>query len=165
MINYIEKGLSMHEWLDSQGVHLIQRDNVWTANVPDEQANQLIEQYNPWPAEKAAKFAQINEAFESAVSQLTAGTTESERNSWAIQEKEARAYPGVTPVALSILAKSRGIGLDELVQKVIQKSDLYKQYYFTFQGMRDALEDKIKALPDSENIDRLPELWAIRFGE
>jgi hypothetical protein len=164
MINYIEKGYSMHEWLASQGVQLIQRDNVWAANVPDEQVSQLIADYNPWPAEKSSKLKEINEAFEAAINQLTAGTTESERNSWAIQEKEAKAYPTETPEALMILAQSRGIPLEALVEKVLQKAALYQHYYFTIQGQRDKLEDQVKALPDSGSIERLPELWAIKFG-
>lgn len=165
MINYVEKGYSMHEWLRNQGVELVNRDGVFVSNVSDEQINQLVAEYNPWPAEKAAKLKEINEAFSAAVLQLTDGTTQAERDSWSIQEVEARGYPDKPAPRLEILAASRGIPLETLVQKVLVKANLYAQYYFTLQGRRDALEDLINTLPDSGSIDRLPELWAIRFGD
>jgi hypothetical protein len=164
MIQYIEKGYGLHQWLANQGIELRNVDGVWVANVPDEQVSQLIANYNPWPAEKAFKLTEINHQFEVAVANLTAGTTESERNSWAIQEREARDYPQKTPVALTVLAASRGMPLDVLIEKVLQKSALYQNAYFTLQGMRDKAEDLIKALPDDGQNERLPELWAIKFG-
>lgn len=164
MINYIEKGYSMHQWLVQHGVELSQRDGVWIANIPDEQVNQLIADYNPWPAEKAAKLLEVNESFSDAISKLTEGTTQAERDSWSIQEAEARGYPGKPAARLEILASSRGITIESLVQKVLAKSDLYAQHYFTMQGRRDALEDVVKSLPDSGDYHRLPELWAIKFG-
>jgi hypothetical protein len=128
----------------------------------------LILTYNPWPAEKALKLEEINNAFLNAVSQLVVGTTEHERNSWAIQESEAIAYSqnnNAQCPALSVLSNSRGISLQVLVDKILEKSALYKQYYFMFQGMRDKAEDLIKALPDAGNYERLNELQSIRFGE
>lgn len=169
MIQYQEKGYHMIEYLESNGVYLYQLDNVWcqSSNLTDDEVNTLIDEYNPWPGEKARKLAEINETFKALVDQLVAGTTPDERNSWDIQEKEALGYVADNnyPVpALTTLAAFRGITLEQLVAKVIQKSDLYKQYYFTFQGLRDAAEDKIKALPDSGSYDRLPELHAIEMG-
>lgn len=160
MINYILKGYSMHEWLQSQGVYLIQRDNVWTANVPDEYVNQLIESYNPWPAEKAAKLAEINEWFSAAVNQLTAGIPQEEKDSWSVQVNEAN---GLAPMQmLPVMAAARGITLEELVVKVKAKAALFAQYYGAIQGKRDRVEDLIKALPDSGSIERLPELWGLK---
>lgn len=164
MINYIEKGYSMHEWIAGKGVQLTQRNGVWSANVPDSQINQLIDEYNPWPAEKATKLTEINSAFSDAVSQLTEGTTQAERDSWSIQESEARGYPDKPTPRLEILAAARGIQLQALVEKVLYKANLYAQYYFSLQGQRDALEDLINTLPNAGDIERLPELWAIKFG-
>lgn len=166
MIEYIEKGSTMFDWLlNKQQISLWQRGTVWMADAPDELVNRLIAEYNPWPNEKTKQLAEINEAFQNAVNVLTAGTTEGERNSWAIQEREAREYPAKQPVALQILANSRNIPLEVLVDKVIQKSNLYQQHYFTLQGMRDKAEDAVKSMPSSGEYEKLPLLWAIKFGE
>lgn len=164
MISYIEKGYGLHLWLSNQGVDLVDVAGVWKSNVDDETVNALIAEYNPWPYEKAQKLAEINEAFQIAVNALTAGTTEGERNSWAIQEREAREYPNKQPVALQILATSRGIPLEQLVDKVIQKSNLYQQHYFTLQGMRDKAEDAVKSFSDNDSLDKLELLTQVKFG-
>lgn len=169
MIQYIEKGAGLFDFLYANGVHLYQLDGVWVyegAKTIDE-VNQLIQTYNPWPVEKAKKMEEINLDFSKAVDWLVHGSTSDERNSWAIQEREAvgwladNSYP--IP-ALTVLASSRGIPVDILAQKVVEKANLYKQYYFTFQGMRDKAEDAIKGLPNDGEIERLAELQAIHFG-
>ncbi len=160
MINYIEKGYSMHDWLQKQGVQLIQRDNVWVANQSDENVNALIESYNPWPAEKAAKLAEVNNWFANAVSQLTEGIPQEEKDSWSVQVNEANGL--VSMQMLPVMAAARGIALDELVSKVKAKAALFAQYYGAIQGKRDMVEDLIKSLPDSGSIERLPELWSIK---
>jgi len=164
MINYVEKGYSMHEWLANKGAQLTQSNGIWSANAPDDEVNKLIAEYNPWAAEKSQKLTEINSAFSDAVAQLTAGTMQAERDSWSIQESEARGYPDKPTPRIEILAAARGVPLQTLVEKILYKANLYAQYYFTLQGERDALEDLINALPDFGEIERLPELWAIKFG-
>lgn len=169
MINYQEKGIGMFEYLATAGVDLYQLNGAWTytGTQTEEEVNQLIDSYNPWPALKAKKLAEINSAFAAAVDELVAGSTSDERNSWAIQEREAvgwsadDTYP--TP-ALTVLSQSRGIPFEILVEKVLAKAALYKQYYFALQGMRDRAEDVLKALPNEGNIERIGELDSIYFG-
>lgn len=120
----------------------------------------LIDSYNPWPYEKAAKLSEINEWFESAVAQLTAGTTQAERDSWAVQVNEAY---GIRPIAmLAAMAAARGISTEQLIEKVKAKAEAFATYYGALQGRRDALEDLIKSLPDNSEYHRLPELWGIK---
>lgn len=159
MINYVEKGVGLTDWLNAQGISLEEQSGEWISNKPDDQVNALIAAYNPWPTEKAAKLAEINAWFDSAVAQLTAGTTQSERDSWAVQVNEAY---GIRPVAmLSAMATARGIELETLIEKVKQKSELFASYYGAIQGKRDALEDLVNSFPDAGDHDRLPELWAV----
>lgn len=169
MINYIEKGFGLFSFLEQHGVNLYQLNNVWSyaGDKSVEEVNALIAEYNPWPVMKAKQMAIINAEFSAAVDQLVAGTTPDERNSWAVQESEATAYMADNNKpcpALSVLASVRGVPLDVLVQKVLEKSALFKQYYFTFQGMRDKAEDMVKALPNEGEYDRLGELEPIHFG-
>lgn len=160
MIKYIEKGYSMHEWLQSQGVALWQSGDEWFSTVSDETVNALIQQYNPWPSEKAAKLKEINEWFSGAVNQLTSGIPQEEKDSWSVQVSEANGL--IPQQMLPVMAAARGISVDELVAKVKAKSALFAQYYGAIQGKRDKAEDLIKSLPDSGSIERLPELWAIK---
>lgn len=160
MILFVDKGYGMHEHLAAHGVQLEQLDGSWIANAPDEEVNALIESYNPWPYEKSVKLAEINGWFADAVSQLTAGIPQEEKDSWGVQVSEAN---GLVPMQmLPVMAAARGITLDELVAKVKAKAALFAQYYGAIQGRRDKAEDLIKSLPDSGNIERLPELWAIK---
>lgn len=147
--------LESHGWLffrDQSGQYFCEGEG---SNPQD-----LIDSYNPWPYEKSTKLAEINKWFADAVSQLTAGIPQEEKDSWGVQVSEAN---GLVPMQmLPVMAAARGITLDELVAKVKAKSTLFAQYYGAIQGKRDKAEDLIKSLPDSGSIERLPELWAIK---
>ena len=161
----IDLGYGLTEYVESLGYSLCQRGTTWHLDGPntEAEAQSIIDLYNPWPYEKTQKLIEINEAFQNAVNALTAGTTEGERNSWAIQEREAREYPNKQPVALQILATSRGIALEQLVDKVIQKSNLYQQHYFALQGIRDKAEDTVKSFSDNDSLDKLELLTQVKF--
>lgn len=161
MINYIELGIGLHEYLASEGVFLEQSQNgEWQANASDERVNNLIASYNPWAAEKAKKLLEINNWFQSEVEKLTAGTTQVERDSWSVQVSEAYGYRPIS--MLAAMAQSRGIDVDTLVAKVKAKAELFSVLYGSLQGAKDALEDKVKALPNDGELHRLPELWTIK---
>lgn len=160
MINFQDKGFGLFLHLESKGVFLEQLDGKWTASAPDEIVNKLIDEYNPWSTEKAKKIAEATEWFESAVSQLTDGTTQTERDSWSVQVNEAY---GVRPISmLSAMADARGIDVNTLVEKVKRKAELFAAYYGAIQGKRDAIEDQIKAFPVDGDYHRLAELWALK---
>lgn len=165
MIQYIEKGYGLHQMLAAQGIELRNVDGVWVSNIPHEQLNQLISDYNPWPFEKAKKISELCEAFEERVEALLADVPKSERDSFSVQLSEAQAYPSTFPKGLSILATARGLSLEALVNKVLIKADLYNTQYFTLQAKKDALEDVVKAFSDNESLDKLPELLSLTFGD
>jgi len=161
MINYIEKGIGLHDFLAKEGVQIEQlQSGEWVSTASDERTNNLIASYNPWPAEKAKKIAEATAWFESAVAQLTAGTTQTERDSWSVQVNEAY---GVRPISmLASMAAARGIEVGTLVEKVKRKAELFAEYYGAIQGKRDAIEDKINAFPNDGDYHRLTELWALK---
>lgn len=161
MINYVEKGFGLHEHLANEGVFLEQaQSGEWKANASDERVNNLIASYNPWPVEKAKKLLEINSWFQGEVEKLTAGTTQAERDSWSVQVDEAY---GIRPVVmLSAMAEARGITLEVLILKVKAKAELFAIKYGSLQGAKDALEDKVKAFPDTDELNRLQELWALK---
>lgn len=163
MIQYVEKGEGLTQYLVNQGIVLSEvytsGEVRWESNKPDEVVNAAIESYNPWPFEKAKKMNEINDWFTDAVAQLTAGTTQTERDSWSVQVNEAY---GIRPVAmLAAMASARGIDVQDLIVKVKYKAELFATYYGAIQGKRDALEDLVKSFPDVGEFARLPELWKV----
>lgn len=164
MINFTDKGAGLTPWLQLHGAALAEVYDGgavrWESNKTDAEINALIEAYNPWPTEKAAKIAELNLWFSDAVAQLTAGTTDRERESWAVQVNEA--YGIRPPAMLAAMAAARGVALEDLIAKVKAKAELYAAHYGAIQGRRDAAEDLVKAFPDSGPPDRLPELWAVK---
>lgn len=163
MIVIIKQDLGQHltDYMAENGWFLYQNQNGdFICEGAGEDPQSLIDSYNPWPAEKALKLAEINKWFADAVNQLTAGIPQEEKDSWGVQISEAN---GLVPIQmLPVMAAARGITLDELVAKVKSKAALFAQYYGAIQGKRDKAEDLIKSLPDSGSIERLPELWAIK---
>jgi len=161
MISYIEKGIGLHDLLSKEGVQLEQlQSGEWVSTASDERTNSLIASYNPWPVEKAKKLLEINSWLQGEIEKLTAGTTQAERDSWPVQVDEAY---GIRPVVmLSAMAESRGIALEALILKVKAKAELFATKYGSLQGAKDALEDKVKALPNAGELNRLQELWAIK---
>jgi len=161
MINYIELGIGLHEYLAKESVFLEQsQSGEWLSNASDERVNNLIASYNPWGAEKAKKLIEINDWFQAEVEKLTAGTTQVERDSWSVQVSEAYGYRPIS--MLAAMAQARGIEVETLVMKVKAKAELFSVLYGRLQGAKDALEDKVKALPDAGELHRLTELWAIK---
>lgn len=163
------KGATLYDHLQNNGVDMVLVNGNWidyrgVKSITE--INQLMELYNPWPAERHKKWLEIQESFKLALDSLVAGTLETERNSWTIQETEARAWkadPNTPVPALLTLSNARGVPLAVLVDKVIAKSDLYKQYYFYFQGIRDRLEDQIKSFTDDQPLERLAELRSLKY--
>lgn len=164
-----EKGDTLATYLESIGVQMTMINGVWydtSGKYTDEELNALMHSYNPWPLEKKKKWIEVQTGFKIATDQLTEGTLETERSSWSVQEVEARAWAAdnSTPTpSLSVLANARGVPLSLLVEKVIQKADLYKMYYFYFQGIRDKLEDQIRTFSDTDPLSRLEELRSLKY--
>ena len=161
MINYIELGIGLHEYLASEGVYLEQsQDGKWQANASDERVNNLIASYNPWGTEKAKKVKEVNEWFSAKVSAVTADVTQEEKDSWPTQASEAN---GLEPLDLLIdMAEARGITVEQMIEKVKRKQKMYKKVYAKLQGEKDRALDLVKALPNEGELHRLAELWALK---
>ena len=161
MINYIELGIGLHEYLASEGVYLEQsQSGEWQANASDERVNNLIASYNPWGTEKAKKVKEVNEWFSAKVSAVTADVTQEEKDSWPTQASEAN---GLEPLDLLIdMAEARGITAEQMIEKVKRKQKMYKKVYAKLQGEKDRALDLVKALPNEGELHRLAELWALK---
>ncbi len=154
-------GSGLTDYLLSNGWQLYQnQDGDFICEGAGDNPQSLINSYSPWPLEKAIKLLEINSWFQSEVEKLTAGTTQAERDSWSVQISEAYGYRPIS--MLAAMAQARGIEVETLVMKVKAKAELFSVVYGRLQGAKDALEDKVKALPDAGELHRLAELWAIK---
>ena len=154
-------GYGLTDYLLDHGWHLYQnQDGEFICEGAGDDPQSLIDSYNPWGAEKAKKLIEINTWFQAEVEKLTAGTTQAERDSWSVQISEAYGYRPIS--MLAAMAEARGISVETLVMKVKAKAELFSIVYGRLQGAKDALEDKVKALPDEGELHRLPELWALK---
>ena len=118
----------------------------------------------PEPAEptldelKAIKLSEINVAYDTATSSLVSNYPETELLTFGKQESEARAYASdhsaSTPF-LSGLAKARGITLDDLVGRVIRKSEAFASAVATLTGQRQRYEDLLGEAKTAEEIEAI----------
>jgi|GEM_PF-704317 len=84
----------------------------------------------------------VNDGYTAAINVIAAEYPETERNSWAKQEAEARAWmannAAATPL-LSAIATARGTSLADICARVIANADAYAVYAGGVIGKRQAL--------------------------
>ena len=81
-----------------------------------------------------------------------------ERNTWNSQLAEAQAYlkdHSVETPMLQIISTLRGLTLDEMVNKVILKSNEYQTMVATLIAEKQILESKIQAANTNEELNNL----------
>lgn len=109
-------------------------------------------------AAKAAKRAEINEAFNAAVASLVASYPEYEIKSWSQQVKEAEALladPDASVPLLAAIAKARSLPVNELASRVMNKMHAYARASGELIGRRHAAEnliDRAKTLEEVASI-------------
>lgn len=115
---------------------------------------------------RAIKLNDINAAYDTATSSLVSTYPQTELLTFDKQEAEARAYsadPSASTPFLSGLAQARGITLDDLVGRVIAKSEAFAAAVATLTGQRQRYEDLLTVAKTAEEIEaivpeyRLPE--------
>lgn len=105
---------------------------------------------------QAAAIPQLDAAFEIAAAQLVAGYPPSERSTWYIQEREARAWTADNSAAtpyVDQLAAARGIDRVDLIGKIMENVNLFAQYSAILVGKRQKWRDAIEAATDQAGVD------------
>jgi hypothetical protein len=95
---------------------------------------------------KAIKLQHFNQLFNSLIGQVKTTYPDTEVESWAKQEKEAREYladNSSQALLVRSIAISRGVSLEYLANKIVEKSDLYAAYVGNLIGTRQLLEYQI----------------------
>lgn len=97
----------------------------------------------------------INNNADQALKQLSAGYPERETISWSVQEREARSWLAdnlaLTPL-VDAIAAARGVPKNILVDKIIEKADLFALASGTILGMRQAKEAQVEASSTIEDL-------------
>ena len=125
----------------------------------------------PQPAlqeRKKHRLELVNAAYENAVSALVNTYPPTELLTFDKQEAEARAYlddaSASTPF-LSGLAAARGITLDDLVRRVIAKSDAFAVVVASLTGQRQRYEDLLDAAVTVEDLEAVVPEYTLPDGE
>ena len=137
------------EWKDEW----LEIDN-YVKTHPEEVTNDIT--YHPSVSElKEYKLSEINSAYNEYTSALVSTYPQTELLTFDKQEAEARAYtadPSTSTPFLSGLAKARGITLDDLVGRVIRKSEAFASAVATLTGQRQRYEDMLSVATTAEEI-------------
>ena len=149
-------------WLPDGSEHRI--DEIG-ATIPDgallEAPSKPVEQL------RIDKLIEINAAYETRAQQVTVDVPPSEVQSWPKQEDEARTLksdPTASVIVLSALAEQRGIPLDSLVDKVIEKANAYSVYIGQITGIRQRLESELLSI-DLAAANAAAQIEAIKWPE
>lgn len=111
---------------------------------------------------KALKLAEINQAYERALRDILGEEVpESEMLTWSEQERESKSYQLSKNEAdapmMSVLAKTRGLSLDELCEKALKKAEAYRMASASLVGKRQALQDRIERAEDFTTLEAI--IW------
>lgn len=104
---------------------------------------------------KDNKLSEIKKQYNDSISQLVdESTTQEEKDSWDLQETEARAYlsdfGADTPLIDNMLLTRPSYTKETLVEVIIYKADLYKQHFGKILGL---YQERIKLLNEAETIE------------
>ncbi len=109
---------------------------------------------------KTAKASEINNTAQSYIESATgADTTPAfEVQSWSLQGEEAKAWAAdksaLTPT-IDIIAGQRGVAVDVMRQKVLDKTLAYERLVAKVVGHRQVLQGQLKAAKTLADIDKI----------
>lgn len=85
-----------------------------------------------------------------------------ERQTWPNQEAEARAWladNNYESARLTSLATYRGLTVEEIATRIINKVDLFNGVADQLMGQRQAMEDQLNALPPEATLADVKAIW------
>lgn len=98
----------------------------------------------------AERRAEIDSDSVAALDQVRSDYPDYEQLSWERQEREAREGGG--PL-IQAIADARGLPIEELISRIIDKADAYQAAAGIVIGRRQALRDQIDAIEADEALD------------
>lgn len=108
---------------------------------------------------KKSKLQEINFKADYALYYIVRDYPESEMTSWYKQEMEARLYrlnPVNHPsILIEAIAAARGIPMDELINRIIEKSNMFSSLSGTVFGRRQKYEDELNLAVTIQDVERI----------
>lgn len=108
---------------------------------------------------KALKLIEVNEKFEARLNTLVSKYPSLEISTFSQQKEEAISYlkdkdSSKCPM-LSMLAQHRGIELEDLCNRVMNKTNIFAAVSGTLMGQRQKMEDMIDASTSQEELNKI----------
>lgn len=148
-INYIEKGIGLHNAITESGNWLVQVDGVWVSS--DDTAVQAIIDGYTLDQAKSAKCAEVVSKATDIFNRAIAGYSPGELAGWPILRAEAVAYNADSTAAVPAItceAGIRGMSVADLVSKVTTNATRYDQLRAQIAGNSGKHRDAITSLSD-----------------
>jgi hypothetical protein len=110
---------------------------------------------------KEQKLDEIRDATNSYMKQLKTGFSDAEMETWGRQENgvkllseniDSQEYDALW---VKSLAQTRGISLEEQMQRISQASNMMNEYAYRLVGYQQSLEDKINAATTVEEVQQI----------
>ncbi|SUB20773.1 Uncharacterised protein [Pasteurella bettyae] len=155
-------------WLDDSGKLTCSGKSpsplhIWNGSqwILDEQAKERL-----LVQAKTEKLTEINskaQAFVSKIAKLDE-TPEFEQATWQEQANEARAWannPEIDTPKLALIAIMRGVPLNILRQKCLEKVNAFYQLSFAVAGQRQGFEDRLIAAETLEQVQAIEPVYQL----
>ena len=116
---------------------------------------------------KALRLKTLNAEFDALIANaLGEVVPQTEMLTWEAQERESNAFLNSNPRNESLaptmvgIATARGVDLEILCQKCIEKSEKYRQFSATMIGKRQRFQDAIESAKTQEEVWNVEFAWA-----
>lgn len=116
---------------------------------------------------KALRLKALNAEFDALIANaLGEVVPQTEMLTWEAQERESNAFLNSNPHNESLaptmvgIATARGVDLEILCQKCIEKSEKYRQFSATMIGKRQRFQDAIESAKTQEEVWNVEFAWA-----
>lgn len=157
MINYVEKGMGLHEAVEAAGERLWMVDGTWVSSN-DQVVQAIINNYTLDQA-KAYRFAESKSIGKAKRDAIIAHASAGEMATWPIKRDEANSYVPIVseadPTACPFLkaeAQYRNISLAEIVAKVKENTQRFQAAEAAIGGIEGKHRDNIAALNTFEEV-------------
>jgi len=155
MINYIEKGIGLHDYIASLGLPALEfRDGEWWHPNP-EQVQPIIDGYSI-ESVRVTKCAQVSSIAKAIRDKAISSVSPGEMASWPLKVSEARIYAETGDSTkcpmLFAEATARNITLAELVGKVGSNTAFFATLEAQIAGNDGRHRDAINKLTDFDSL-------------
>lgn len=112
----------------------------------------------------AAKYQEINNKCQTALEGLTSTYPERELLTFERQEREARALlagDNSDVAHITVIAQGRGVPVDALARKIVEKADAFALASGALIGQRQKYEDELEALGKEAPVEQIESISVV----